>query len=139
MRLALATVNILIEMNLAFNSILDVFSKTLTKVHYVFQIMEILFHYILMWLFRVYLKPIHNLHYLYNIRFCAYHYIHDISNNFLKCDNLHYFQVYNTLNVTTPLWGKCEVTTHTSENGTWESSGTFENLEIDCKGQNTLH
>ncbi len=30
--------------------------------------------------------------------------------------------------VATPLWGKCEVATHTSENGTWESSGTPKNL-----------
>jgi hypothetical protein len=39
--------------------------------------------------------------------------------------------------VTTPLWGKCEVATHTPENGTWESSKTPENSEFDCKGQNT--
>jgi hypothetical protein len=31
------------------------------------------------------------------------------------------------LNVATPLWGKCEVATHTPENGTWESSGILEN------------
>jgi hypothetical protein len=41
------------------------------------------------------------------------------------------------LSVTTPLWGKCEVATHTPENGTWESSGTLKNSELDCKGQNT--
>jgi hypothetical protein len=41
--------------------------------------------------------------------------------------------------VTTPLWGKCEVATHIPQNGTWESSWTPENLEFDCKGQNTLH
>jgi len=41
--------------------------------------------------------------------------------------------------VTTPLWGKCEVATHTPENGTWESSGTPENLERDCRGQNTSY
>jgi len=41
--------------------------------------------------------------------------------------------------VATPLWRKCEVTTHALENGTWESSGTFENLERDRKGQNTSH
>jgi hypothetical protein len=39
--------------------------------------------------------------------------------------------------VATPLWGKCEVATHTPENGTWESSGTPENSEFDCRGQNT--
>jgi hypothetical protein len=41
--------------------------------------------------------------------------------------------------VATPPWGKCEVATHTPENGTWESSGTFENSELDRKNQNTLH
>jgi hypothetical protein len=39
--------------------------------------------------------------------------------------------------VTTPLWGKCEVATHIPENGTWESSGTLKNSEFDCRGQNT--
>jgi hypothetical protein len=46
---------------------------------------------------------------------------------------------YNNTGVTTLLWGKCEVATHTPENGTWESSGTPENLECNCRGQNTLH
>jgi hypothetical protein len=41
--------------------------------------------------------------------------------------------------VVTPLWGSCEVATHTPENGTWESYGTPENSERDCKGQNTSH
>jgi hypothetical protein len=41
--------------------------------------------------------------------------------------------------VATPLWRKCEVATHTLENGTWESSGTSENSERNCRGQNTLH
>jgi len=41
--------------------------------------------------------------------------------------------------VATPLWGKCEVATHISKNGTWESSGTPKNLERNCKGQHTLH
>jgi hypothetical protein len=39
--------------------------------------------------------------------------------------------------VATPLWGKCEVVTHTLENGTWESFGTPENSKFDCRGQNT--
>jgi len=43
------------------------------------------------------------------------------------------------LNVATLLWGKCEVATHTLENWTWKSSGTLENLEHDCRGQNTSH
>jgi len=41
--------------------------------------------------------------------------------------------------VATPLWGKCEVATHTLENGTWESSGILENSEFNRRGQNTLH
>jgi hypothetical protein len=41
--------------------------------------------------------------------------------------------------IATPLWGKCEVTTHIPENGTWESFGTPKNSEFDCRGQNTLH
>jgi hypothetical protein len=41
--------------------------------------------------------------------------------------------------VATPLWGKCEVTIHTPENGTWESFGTFKNSKLDCRGQNTSH
>jgi hypothetical protein len=43
------------------------------------------------------------------------------------------------LYVTTPLRGKCEVATHTPENGTWESSETLENSERDFRGQKTLH
>jgi hypothetical protein len=42
------------------------------------------------------------------------------------------------LSVATPLWEKCEVTTYTLENGTWESSETPKNSECDCRGQNTL-
>jgi hypothetical protein len=41
--------------------------------------------------------------------------------------------------VATPLWRKCEVATHTPENGSLESSGTPENSEDDCRGQNTSH
>jgi hypothetical protein len=41
--------------------------------------------------------------------------------------------------VATPLWGSCEVATHTPKNGTWESFGTPEILERDRRGQNTLH
>ncbi len=41
--------------------------------------------------------------------------------------------------VAIPLWGKCEIATHTPENGTWESSGTPKNSEFDCRGQNTSH
>jgi hypothetical protein len=46
---------------------------------------------------------------------------------------------WKNLFVATPLWGKCEVATHTPENGTWESSGTPKNSKLDCRGQNTLH
>jgi hypothetical protein len=38
-----------------------------------------------------------------------------------------------------PLWRKCEVATHTPENGTWESFRILENSECDCNGQNTSH
>jgi hypothetical protein len=38
--------------------------------------------------------------------------------------------------VATPLWGKCEVATHTLENESLESSGTPENSEDNCRGQN---
>jgi hypothetical protein len=41
--------------------------------------------------------------------------------------------------VATPLWGKCEDETHTPKSGNLESSGTLENLELDCRGQKTLH
>ncbi len=40
---------------------------------------------------------------------------------------------------TTPLWGKCEVATHTPENGTWESSAIPKNSKRNCRGQNTSH
>ncbi len=42
-------------------------------------------------------------------------------------------------NVATPLWGKCEDESHTPKSGNLESSGTSENSELDCKGQNTSH
>jgi len=41
--------------------------------------------------------------------------------------------------VATPLWAKCENETHTPKSGNFESSGTPENLELDCRGQNTSH
>jgi hypothetical protein len=41
--------------------------------------------------------------------------------------------------VTTPLWAKCENETHTPKSGDLESSGTHENSELDCRGQNTSH
>jgi hypothetical protein len=37
-----------------------------------------------------------------------------------------------------PHFEGCEDDTHTLEMGSWESSGTPENSEFDCKGQNTL-
>jgi len=49
-----------------------------------------------------------------------------------SCGDIHQER---TLGVATPLRGKCEVATHTPENGIWESSGTFKNSELDCKGQ----
>jgi len=41
--------------------------------------------------------------------------------------------------IVTPFWGKCEVATHTPENGTWESSGTLKNSKHDFRSQNTSH
>jgi hypothetical protein len=43
------------------------------------------------------------------------------------------------LNVATLLWEECEDETHTPKMGTWESIGTPETLQFDCRGQNTLH
>jgi len=43
------------------------------------------------------------------------------------------------INVTTPLWAKCEDETHTPKSGNLESSGTSENSKLDCRGRNTLH
>ncbi len=43
------------------------------------------------------------------------------------------------ITVATPLWKKCEVATHTPENGSLESSGTPEDSKDDCRGQNTSH
>jgi len=39
-------------------------------------------------------------------------------------------------NVATPFLEECENDIHTLEMGTWESSGTPETSEFDCKGQN---
>ncbi len=41
--------------------------------------------------------------------------------------------------VSTPLWAKCEGEAHTRKSGKLESSGTCKNLELELKGQNTLH
>jgi len=41
------------------------------------------------------------------------------------------------VSVTTPLWDKCEDETRTPKSGNFESFGTLETLELDCKGQNT--
>jgi hypothetical protein len=42
-------------------------------------------------------------------------------------------------NCRNPTLRECEDEIRTPEMGTWESSGTPESLELDCKGQNTLH
>jgi hypothetical protein len=41
--------------------------------------------------------------------------------------------------VVTLLLEECEDDTHTLEMGTWESTGTLETSEFDCRGQNTSH
>jgi hypothetical protein len=56
-----------------------------------------------------------------------------------SCDEIRHLLKCDVIFVTTPLWGKCEVATHTPENGTWESSGTPRNSKLNCRGQNTLH
>jgi len=38
-----------------------------------------------------------------------------------------------------PTLRECEDETHTPEMGIWESFGTPETSEFDCKGENTLH
>jgi len=58
---------------------------------------------------------------------------------FSKCQWGHWPYLLVGENVTTLLWGKCEVATHTSENGTWESSETLKNSKLNCMHQNTLH
>ncbi len=44
-----------------------------------------------------------------------------------------------TTHVATPLWDKCEDETHTPKSGKLESFGTFENLELYYRGQNTSY
>jgi hypothetical protein len=48
----------------------------------------------------------------------------ELQNSFTKCHN--------------PSLKECEDDTHTPKMGTWESSGTFKNSKLDCRGQNTL-
>ncbi len=60
---------------------------------------------------------------------------------FLKFFKLYMFLLYICISgiVATPLWGKCEVATHTPENGSLESFKNPENSDDDFRGQNTLH
>jgi hypothetical protein len=62
-----------------------------------------------------------------------------IAKEISKCQWGHWPFLLMGESVATPLWGSCEVAIHTPENGTWESSGTPENSERDCRGQNTSH
>jgi hypothetical protein len=41
--------------------------------------------------------------------------------------------------VATPLWAKCEGEAHTPKSGNLESFGTFENSELNCRGQISLY
>ncbi len=61
--------------------------------------------------------------------------------NFFKCAIGNNVEVWisNKGTVATPLWAKCEDETHTPKSGNLGSSGTPENSELDCKGQNTLY
>jgi hypothetical protein len=45
--------------------------------------------------------------------------------------------IHSYVSYRNPTLKECEDDTHTSEMGTWESSGTLENSEFDCRGQNT--
>jgi hypothetical protein len=42
-------------------------------------------------------------------------------------------------NVAIPLWAKCEGEAHNPESGKLESYGTPKNLDLDCRGQISLH
>jgi hypothetical protein len=46
---------------------------------------------------------------------------------------------HNDISRHNPTLKECEDETHTPKIGTWESSGTPETLEFDCRSQNTLH
>jgi hypothetical protein len=61
-----------------------------------------------------------------------------VKRNF-KCQWGHWTFLLVGESVATPLWEKCEDETHTLETGTWESTGTPETSEFDCRGQKTSH
>jgi hypothetical protein len=94
---AMVMAYILVKMHLAHNKIFNVSFETQTKIHYVFLIMEILFHYNPMKLPIINHKLVDNPHYLNNIKSYTYHYIHETSNNIMKWDILHCFQTYASL------------------------------------------
>jgi len=50
--------------------------------------------------------------------------------------NHKFLKIYKLV-IATPLLEECEDDTHTLEMGTWESFGTPEIWELDCRGQNT--
>jgi hypothetical protein len=61
-----------------------------------------------------------------------------------KCLLIHYVMIMLMIMillgckiVATPLLEECEDDPHTSEMGTWESSGTPKISEFNCRGQNT--
>jgi hypothetical protein len=56
---------------------------------------------------------------------------------FFTLANMSLLGTRSFIGVATPLLEECEDDTHTPKMGTWESSGTPETLEFDCKGQNT--
>jgi hypothetical protein len=51
----------------------------------------------------------------------------------------HDYNVFLMMLCCNPTLAKCEDETHTLKVGDLESSGTPENLELDCRGQNTSH
>ncbi len=71
---------------------------------------------------------------------CKYVYLLDVNHPSIFGHMIVYVNNFSSFqNVATPLWGKCEVATHTTENGTWESFGIPKNLKRDCRGQITSH
>jgi hypothetical protein len=64
------------------------------------------------------------------------HVDHIIARSNVEIEQLGVDQIHGYRN---PILRECEDETHIPEMGTWESSGTPETSEFNCRGQNTLH
>jgi hypothetical protein len=64
---------------------------------------------------------------------------HHVASKHSTTLKLYKTQCFNVATVAPPLWDKCEGEAHTPKSGKLESSGTPENSELNCRGQNTLH